>query len=92
MGFRQMNRFGAPEPEVRETDYGATYVKAATETPAEKVEVLDNDEAEAPVVESQAVVTEEKPVVAEECELGTEKAPRKGDAKKKAGRPKKEKK
>lgn len=34
MGFTQENRFNAPQPEIHDTDYGARYVKAGTETPA----------------------------------------------------------
>ena len=33
MGFKQENRFNAPQPEIHDTDYGARYVKAGTETP-----------------------------------------------------------
>lgn len=34
MGFTQENRFNAPQPEIHDTDYGARYVNAGTETPA----------------------------------------------------------
>lgn len=60
MGIIQQKRPSAPRPEVRETDYGAQYVTAATES--------SNDDApktEEPVVEEPAVaeapVVEDKP-------------------------------
>ena len=36
MAIVQEDRLDAPRPEVEETDYGAQYVKAATETPVEE--------------------------------------------------------
>ena len=36
MAVIQEDRLDAPRPEVEETDYGAQYVKAATETPVEE--------------------------------------------------------
>lgn len=37
MGIIQENRLNAPQPEVNDTDYGARYVKAATETPVSEI-------------------------------------------------------
>jgi len=37
MGIIQENRLNAPQPEVKDTDYGARYVKAATETPISEI-------------------------------------------------------
>ena len=73
MGIRQQTRTDAPRPEVQETDYGAQFVKVATET---KDTTLPEEEAvqvkeEAPADEAQE---ESKPAV---------------KAKKKGGRPKK---
>lgn len=54
MAIVQENRFDAPVPEVSETDYGAKYVTAATETPvAEAPAAMESSEepAEAPAVE-----------------------------------------
>lgn len=52
MAIIQENRYDAPAPEVKETDYGAKYVKAATESPvtalAENAEAVEEPE-EAPV-------------------------------------------
>ena len=36
MAIVQEDRLDAPRPEVDETEYGAQYVKAATETPVEE--------------------------------------------------------
>ena len=75
MGIIQQKRPFAPRPEVRETEYGAQYVKAATES--------SNDDApktEEPVIEESAVA--EAPVV--------EDMPAKPE-RKKGGRPKKTK-
>ena len=41
MGIIQENRSDFPQPEVNETKYGATYVKAATETPIVKEPVSE---------------------------------------------------
>lgn len=73
MGIIQQKRPFAPRPEVRETDYGAQYVKAATES--------SNDDAPRtgePVIKESAVA--EAPVV--------EDKPSKPE-RKKGGRPKK---
>lgn len=71
MGIIQEKRVGAPQPEVHETDYGATFVKAATEKSIEpEVEIGEKEEAPEP-----------SPVV--------ENTP--APAKKKGGRPKKQK-
>ena len=78
MGIRQQNRPDAPRPEVRETDYGAKYVKAATENEAGNVTELVGDAAdEAPSVVEEAVSEENN----------VRKAPAK--PKKKGGRQKK---
>lgn len=37
MGIVQEKRFNAPHPEVKDTEYGARYVKAATETPVSEI-------------------------------------------------------
>ena len=96
MGIRQQKRPHAPRPEVRETDYGASYVKAATERPLEpevvkpedqkkKEEAVAAEVGQAPVVEDeQAVAEEAKSVVSEEKKPSVK-------PKKKGGRPKKTK-
>ena len=79
MGIIQQKRPDAPHPEVHETDYGAKFIKAATETKAEP-EVVTLEEqrmAENVAVEPEKEVKEE--------EKPAEKPKRKG------GRPKKTK-
>jgi hypothetical protein len=44
MGFIQENRFNAPKPKVESTDYGAKYVRAATETPVSEIPAAKEDE------------------------------------------------
>ena len=82
MGIRQQKRPFAPQPQVHSTDYGAQFIKAATETPANggDVEPVKEEEpvAETPAVESPAPeVKNEEPAKPE--------TQRKG----KGGRPKK---
>lgn len=58
MAIMQEDRFDAPQPEVKDTEYGARYVTAATETPVAE-EVVENVEtAEQPV---ESVEPAEKP-------------------------------
>lgn len=91
MGIRQQKRPYAPHPEVQSTDYGAKFIKAATETPAGTValeQVVDEPSVteDAPVSETP-IVTEPTPQVEEEVkvEQPAKPAARKG----KGGRPKK---
>ena len=85
MAIRQQKRPDAPHPEVHETDYGAKFIKAGTETPSGEVALIPvveepaNPEAETPV--DAAPVVEEEAKVEEPAKT----APKKG----KAGRPKK---
>ena len=63
MGIRQQVRPDAPHPEVRETDYGAQFVKAATET-KEQPDVVTLEEQKENVETPEAPVeekTDEKP-------------------------------
>jgi hypothetical protein len=55
MGIRQQKRPFAPQPQVQSTDYGAQYVKAATETPANEVKVEEPVKEEEPVAETPVV-------------------------------------
>ena len=86
MGIRQQKRPYAPHPEVQSTDYGAKFIKAATETPAGTV-ALEQVVDEPSVTEDAPVVTEPTPQVEEEVkvEQPAKPAARKG----KGGRPKK---
>ena len=74
MGIIQENRLDAPYVEVKETDYGATYVKAATESAVQ----------EAPADSAESGVPAER-----ENDDENDAAPTAEPAKKKAGRPKK---
>ena len=86
MGIRQQKRPYAPHPEVQSTDYGAKFIKAATETPAGTV-ALEQVVDEPSVTEDAPVVTEPTPQVEEEVKVEQPEKPaaRKG----KGGRPKK---
>jgi len=55
MAIRQEKRVGAPHPDVQETDYGATFVKAAVESPVVKEEAVVEQEPAAVSVEPVAV-------------------------------------
>lgn len=74
MAIKQEKRPFAPRPQVQDTDYGAQFIKAATETSVNEVKD-EEPETEEPVAE--APVVEEKPAKAEPAKKG------------KAGRPKK---
>lgn len=76
MGIIQEDRLNAPKPEVSQTNYGAQYVKAATESQVNEPEVAG------PAVEEAVEVPQEA------AEVALNKKP----AVKKAGRPKKTKK
>ena len=78
MGIRQQKRPFAPHPEVRETDYGARFVNAVTET---------KEEPEVVTLEEQAEVEEAAEPVEE---VKNEEKPAE-KPKKKGGRPKKSK-
>ena len=80
MAIRQELRKDAPKMEVQETDYGAKYVKAATETKIEDVTDMTEAPADAEPAVDEAPVVEESPV----------EAPKVAQ-KKKGGRPKKQK-
>ena len=72
MAVIQEDRLDAPRPEVEETDYGAQYVKAATETP------VDEKKDEAPKEESVEQSAEETPSEAVEVKRPVKKGrPRK---------------
>lgn len=100
MAIVQENRYDAPHPEIEETDYGAQYVKAATETPIEEPIVIDEPEtpvdgvgdaapSEEPVeTESETESTVEE--TTEDAEPAAEPEPEPEPVKeKKRGRPKK---
>lgn len=82
MGIRQQKRPDAPHPEVHETDYGAKFVNAVTET-KEVPEVVTLDEQTK--AENQAV---EETETVEEVKNDEKPADK---PKKKGGRPKKSK-
>ena len=73
MAIKQEKRVGAPQPEVHETDYGAKFIKAATESEKEPdVPEMSSDETqEVPVTvadvqpepEPQPVAIKEKALV-----------------------------
>lgn len=86
MAIRQEKRPDAPHPEVQETDYGAKFVKAATETKDEP-ELRTSD---MPTVEPEAVQTQKTNDEAAPAEVNDKKPNE--EPKKKAGRPKKQKK
>ena len=68
MAIRQELRKDAPKMEVQETDYGAKYVKAATETKIEDVtDMTETPPAAEPAVEEAPV---EVPKVAEKKKGG----------------------
>lgn len=79
MAIRQEKRVDAPHPEVQDTDYGAQFVKAATET-KEEPEVVTLEQQRAEERDVEALVEATAPV---------EKKEVKSPAKKKGGRPKK---
>lgn len=58
MGIIQEKRKNAPQVSIQDTDYGAKYIKAATETKIEpEVVTLDEQkEAEEPIVKEKEVV------------------------------------
>lgn len=62
MGIVQENRFDAPQPDVNETEYGATYVTAARETPVAPAVVAAEEKVEEEVspAESPAAVEKKK--------------------------------
>ena len=71
MAIRQELRKDAPKMEVQETDYGAKYVKAATETKIEDVtDMTETPPAAEPAVEEAPV---EAPKVAEKKKGGRPK-------------------
>ena len=73
MAVIQEDRLDAPRPEVEETDYGAQYVKAATETP-----VVEPVKEETPEDESVEQTAEEAPEEAVEVKRPVKKGrPRK---------------
>ena len=80
MGIRQQKRPDAPRPEVKKTDYGAEFVKAATETKQEETIDLTNSGEPSP---EEAVRDENTEVEVEEQPVEVKK--------KKSGRPKKKK-
>lgn len=84
MGIVQENRFDAPQPDVKNTEYGATYVKAATENPIDEAPAEKKEEeahSDAPAVEAESV---EAPAAAT-----MKKAAPVKNAVKKTGRPRK---
>lgn len=88
MGIIQENRLNAPQPEVKDTDYGARYVKAATETPVSEIPPAKEEEVKfepVPAAKDGDTVTEELSKTEETSEIKPEKP------KKKGGRPKKRK-
>lgn len=88
MAIVQEDRFNAPQPEVVTTEYGAQYVKAATETPIEKPIVLDAQEEEAEQ-EVETAAGNDAPA-AESSEKSPAATEDEKPAKKKGGRPKKD--
>lgn len=72
MGIIQENRVNAPKPKVQDTDYGAQYVTAGTETPVQAEPVSKDDAPE-------AVKPEQAPAeVKESADEQPKKAVRKG--------------
>lgn len=82
MGIRQQKRPFAPQPEVRETDYGAKFVNAVTET---------KDEPEVVKLEEQVKKEDEQVVETEPVEEVKNEEQPVEKPKKKGGRPKKSK-
>ena len=84
MGIVQENRFDAPRPEIQDTEYGAQYIKAATEKPIEDKEPLVLDEPEPEVKDPVAAEpVEQAPVEAAVSEKKKAGKPKKSDKKKK---------
>ena len=103
MGIIQEKRFNASQPEVKDTDYGARYVKAATETPVSEIPPAKEKEVKVepiPVAKEGDVVTEELHDEVAVPQQHTEQVEQKNDAeahpnykpRKKSGRPKKNRK
>jgi hypothetical protein len=85
MAIKQEKRVGAPQPEVHETDYGAKFIKAATESEKEPdVPEMSSDETQEVAVPVADVQPEPdpQPVAIKEKALVPPK---------KKGRPKKQK-
>lgn len=85
MAIKQEKRVGAPQPEVHETDYGAKFIKAATESEKEPdvPEMYSDETQEVPVpVADVQPEPEPQPVAIKEKALVPQK---------KKGRPKKQK-
>ena len=83
MAIKQEKRVGAPQPEVHETDYGAKFIKAATESEKEPdVPEMSSDETQEVAVPVADVQPEPQPVAIKEKALVSPK---------KKGRPKKQK-
>ena len=85
MAIKQEKRVGAPQPEVHETDYGAKFIKAATESEKEpdvpEMSSEEPQEVAVPVADVQPE-PEPQPVAIKEKALVPPK---------KKGRPKKQK-
>lgn len=62
MGIRQEKRVDAPRPDVQETDYGAKFIKASTETKIEPTVDLtpEDDKEDEPAVVEAPVVKEKE--------------------------------
>ena len=67
MAIKQEKRVGAPQPEVHETDYGAKFIKAATESEKEpdvpEMSSEETQEVAVPVADVQPVAIKEKALV-----------------------------
>ena len=85
MAIKQEKRVGAPQPEVHETDYGAKFIKAATESEKEpdvpEMSSEETQEVAVPVADVQPE-PDPQPVAIKEKALVSPK---------KKGRPKKQK-
>ena len=94
MGIRQQKRPDAPRPEVRKTDYGASFIKAATEKPLEHevVTLEEQKEREAAADTAEADGDAHAPAQetsVEEKEVSPNESKPAVKPKKKGGRPKK---
>lgn len=97
MGIIQENRLNAPQPEVKDTDYGARYVKAATETPVSEIPPAKKEEVKVEPVPAAkegdvtTVVLDKSSASVGKSEITTVITQKEEKPKKKAGRPKKNK-
>lgn len=98
MGIIQENRLNAPQPEVKDTDYGARYVTAATESPVSEIPPAKEEEVKVEHVPAaqegdvSTVILDGGAASAGKSEITTVTTQNEEKPKKKAGRPKKNRK